>query len=696
MFLRATRGRSAKPSVRGHWRGEGLIGLAVSDEQNNGSDRACDQGVSSEVMTDEGASLDPICVTRCMAEYVGVRFQNPHHRANWLMSMGPAARLCLAAIIYFFCSAYCEAVEHKHVLILHSVGREFRPWNEYAKHMRAELDRQSPWPLDVQEHSLVAARSADPNPEPPFVDYLRALYGQHEPDLIIVVGAPAANFIQRHRKDLFATAPMVFTTVEQRRVRMSELTEHDTVVAVIHDFRFLFESFLQIAPDTKTMAIINGDSPNEQFWQGEMRRELKPLEDRLEFRWYDKLSYEDLLKQTAVLPPHSAIFWYQMIMDGAGVAHEGDRALTRLYQTANAPIFSHDDSFYGTEIIGGPMHSALAGAKRAAGVAIRILRGEKPGDIKTAASSFLPPRYDWRELQRWKINENLLPPGATIDFREPTLWEVYRWQILLVASALVVQALLITLLLHERARRRQAEVQSRQRMSELARVNRFATAGELTASMAHEINQPLGAIRANAEVMDMIVASGAPDMAEVKEIVADIRRDEERATNVILRLRALLKKAPFEVRDADLNEAASGTIDLLSGLAFGRQVELRSALSTVPLPIKGDPIQLQQVILNLTVNAMDAVSHLPVAERIVTIRTARDSEVAEVSIADRGSGIPPDSLKQIFEPLFTTKTEGMGMGLSIARTIIEAHRGQLSVENQPGGGALFRVTLPLA
>jgi signal transduction histidine kinase len=590
--------------------------------------------------------------------------------------------------------ANAAAAEHKRILMLYSVGREFSPWNEYTKDMRAELDRQSPWPLDVQEHSLVAAQS--PDPEPPFVEYLRTLYAERPPDLIIVVGAPAANFIQRHRKDLFATSPMLFTTVEQRHVRMSELTEYDTVVAVIHDFRFLFEIFLRIAPDTKTVAIINGDSPNEQFWQGEMRRELKPLENRIEIRWYNKLSFEDLLKQTAALPPHSAIFWYQMVIDGAGVAHEGDRALTRLYQTANAPIFSRDDALYGGGIIGGPMHSALAGSKRAAAVAIRILGGEKPGEIKTPSSNFAAPKYDWRELQRWKISERLLPPGSEIDFREPAAWEVYRLQILLVGTVLVLQALLIALLLRERGRRQHAEVQSRQRMSELVRANRFSTVGELTASIAHEINQPLGAIRANAETMDLMVKSGSPDIDEVREIVADIRRDEGRASAVILRLRNLLKKAPLEFREMDFNEVVRETIDLLSLFAIGRQVELRSALSILPMLVEGDPIQLQQVILNLIVNAMDAMSHLPAPERRITIRTVRSDRFAEASVADRGTGIPPDNLKQVFEPLFTTKAEGMGMGLSIARTIVEAHGGQLSAENQPGGGALFRVSLALA
>jgi signal transduction histidine kinase len=591
------------------------------------------------------------------------------------------------------------AVEHKRVMILHSIGREFRPWNEYAQYMRAELDRQSPWPLDVQEHSLVTARTADRNPEGPFVEYLRRLYGDQPPDLIVVVGAPAASFIQRHRTDLFATAPMVFTTVEQRRVRTADLTEYDTIVGIIHDFRFYFESFLRIAPDTRTIAIINGDSPNEQFWQGEMRRELKPLEGRIEIRWYDKLSYEDLLKQTANLPPHSAIFWYQMIIDGAGVAHEGDRALTRLYQTANAPIFSHDEAFYGGdtgETVGGPMHSPLGGARRAAAVAIRILGGEKPGDIKTPSTRAGPPRYDWRELQRWKISERLLPPRSEIDFREPTTFEQYRWQVILVCSIVLAQAGLIALLLHERRRRQFAEVQSQQRMSELAHTNRYSMAGELTASIAHEINQPLGSILTNAETAQVLLKSPTPDLHELGEIIADIRRDDQRASDVILRLRSLLKKTPFELRDADLNALVAESLELLSGVAVARGVRIDRFMTAVPLPVSADRIQLQQVIINLMINAMDAMADMPAQDREMSVYTARIDGFAQVTVSDSGPGIPQEQRKRIFEPFFTTKPQGMGLGLSIARTIVEAHHGQLAAENHAGGGAVFHLRLPIA
>ncbi|MBR0848877.1 ATPase [Bradyrhizobium diazoefficiens] len=601
--------------------------------------------------------------------------------------------LCVSAGSVFFSSCSYGA-DHKRVIILHSFGREFRPWNEYARAIRAELDRQSPFVLDTQEHSLITARSTDPRAEVAFVEYLRTLYLDNPPDLIVVIGAPAAIFIQRYRAQLFPAAPMLITAVEQRRVQFASLTENDTVVAVRHDFRYLFESFLRIAPRTRVVAMINGNSPNELYWQSEMRRELKPLEDRVEIRWYDKLSFEDILKQTAALPPNAAIFWFQMIVDGAGVAHEGDSALRRLYASARAPIFTTDEAFFGREIIGGPMHSPMVLARTAGDVARRILAGEKAG-TKVASSDFAPPKYDWRELRRWNVDEALLPSDATVEFRTPSMLDTYRWQILLVCAVVLIQAALISRLLHEQRRRRLAEVQARQRMSELAHVNRYSMAGELTASIAHELNQPLAAIHTNAESMELMLGSVAPDIAEIRQITADIRRDDERASEVIQRLRSLLKKAPFEIRDIDLNAVVGETIEFLAGLMVARNVELRSSSIDEPLPIRGDRIQLQQVILNLIVNAMDAMADLPSADRKIAIATSRIGGSAEVSISDRGPGIPEERRANIFTPFYSTKPDGMGLGLSIARTIIDAHEGQIIAENVVGGGAVFRVRLPL-
>ena len=257
-------------------------------------------------------------------------------------------------------------------------------------------------------------------------------------------------------------------------------------------------------------------------------------------------------------------------------------------------------------------------------------------------------------------------------------------------------------LLLEHRRRQFAEVQSRQRMAELARVMRFSTAGELTASIAHEINQPLGAILANAETAEAILKSQGPDIAELpdivelKAIVKDILHDDRRAAEVILRMRSLLKKAPFELKNFDLNNLVRETLGVLSSLAVGRKVELISLIAQDALPILGDRIQLQQVILNLAVNGIDAMRDTPSENRNISIRTARVDNFAELSVSDRGPGIPEDNLKVVFEPFFTSKAEGMGMGLSIARTIVEAHNGLIWAKNRDHGGASFRIRLPLA
>jgi C4-dicarboxylate-specific signal transduction histidine kinase len=281
-------------------------------------------------------------------------------------------------------------------------------------------------------------------------------------------------------------------------------------------------------------------------------------------------------------------------------------------------------------------------------------------------------------------------------FRKPTAWEQYAWQISLVSTAILLQAGLIWILLHERHRRQAAEVQSRQRMAELAHANRFSTAGEIATLVAHEINQPLGAILSNAEAAEIILKSSSPDIAVLSEIVGDIQRNDERASEVIKRMRSLLKKAPFERKDLDLNVLAQETVDFVAPLVRGRKVELVTVLAPEPLPIVGDRIQLQQVILNLVMNGIDAMKDTSAEDRIVTIHTSRAEGSAELSVSDRGPGIPEDKLRKVFEPFFSTKAEGMGMGLSIARTIVESHDGVIDAENRDGAGATFSMKLPLA
>ena len=176
----------------------------------------------------------------------------------------------------------CSRCQGKQVVVLNSYGQNSKPWSAYARTLRQELERQSPWPLDIQDFSVITARNRDENAETQFSEYLNALFSKRAPDIIVAFGAPAAAFVQRHRANLFPATPMVLTAVDQRRVKQTGLTENDTVVAVRLSIPVLFGSILRLLPDTRTVAVLIGNSPNERFWADEMQSELAPLKDRVE------------------------------------------------------------------------------------------------------------------------------------------------------------------------------------------------------------------------------------------------------------------------------------------------------------------------------------------------------------------------------------------------------------------------------
>ncbi len=610
-----------------------------------------------------------------------------------------SCRIGLAAIaLVLFAALEPAAAESKRVVLLHSFGQDFKPWSEYARSIRGELQRLSPWELDITDHSLVSARSRNADPEVAFVAYLNALFAEQQPDLIVSIGAPAAVFVQRHRPQLFANIPMVFTAVEERRVQFSALSKNDAVVPVRIDYLAAIENILQVLPDTKNVTVVVGTSPNEQFWREEIGKAVKPLTNRVSFTWTNNLSFDDLLKHAAALPPHSAIFWELMIVDAAGVMHEGNTALARLHAVSKAPIFSYDESFFGREIVGGPLLAVLDSSRQTAAVAVRVLGGETASDIKIPSVQFSTPKFDWREMQRWGINESRLPPGSEVLFREPTVWERYRWQITSILLVLLGLVSMITWLLMERYGRRRAETRSRKLSLQVMHLNRAAEAGALSASFAHDLGQPTLAIALSAHRAENLLKD-RPELGKIKEAVIDISRANDHAAAIIKQFRKLLKRgSDSEVQqETDLNAVIADALSILSTEANHRQVVLIAEGHIGPLLVRADPIHVLQVLLNLATNAMDAMADNPSDTRRVAIRTAMhpDSEV-EVVVSDSGRGIPEQVIDEIFDTFYTTKQHGTGLGLSIARTIVDTYGGKIWVENRPEGGAAFHFTIPLS
>jgi signal transduction histidine kinase len=609
-------------------------------------------------------------------------------------------RATSALAVFLTASLFCPAgfaAESKRVMLLHSFGRDFKPWSEYAKAIRMELDRQSPWPLDITENSLVTARFSDEDPEGPFVDYLRALFAKRPLDLIVSIGAPAANFVQRHRQRLFAGTPMVLMAVDERRVQYSNLTANDTAVAVRINYLSVFENILQVLPDTKDVVVVVGTSPIEKFWKEAIAKEVEPLANRIKLSWTDELSFESLLKQASTLPPHTAIFWELMIVDAVGVVHEGDVPLTRLHAVANAPIFSYDESFFGSAIVGGPLLLVADSSRQTAAVAVRILGGEKPGEIKTPPVQFAGPVFDWREMRRWGISESRLPAGSEIRLRPATAWEQYRWQVLIIAAVILTQTLLIMGLLYEHQRRRRAEVQSMQRMTELAHLNRVATAGELSASIAHEVKQPLAAVVAQSSAALRWLAHATPDLDEARAALKKITFAGNRASEIVDNLRSMFRKESGARRPLDINGLITNVIGLTSHEAQKHDILVHTTFLDAPKPqTLGDQAQLEQVFLNLVMNAIEAMNSSKSDHRVLELKTSvNEGHEVLVTIADSGPGVDAENLEKIFDAFFTTKADGMGMGLSICRSIIESHGGRLwALPGDPG--LIFCVSLPSA
>jgi PAS domain S-box-containing protein len=240
-----------------------------------------------------------------------------------------------------------------------------------------------------------------------------------------------------------------------------------------------------------------------------------------------------------------------------------------------------------------------------------------------------------------------------------------------------------------------AETEAELQRRELAHLMRVSVLGELSGAIAHELNQPLTAILSNAQAALLILAQTSPDLAEVKDALDEIEKEDSRAGEVIHRLRGLLRKDQSRFEPVDFNDLIGSALKLLRYELIGRKIKVTANLADHLPPTHGDPVQLQQVVLNLVMNAMDAMSAMPQSRRDITVSTrVIESDQIEVVVADRGRGIRPEDRIRVFKPFFTTKEHGLGLGLSICLSIVKSHGGELDIVNNDDGGARARLILP--
>jgi len=295
---------------------------------------------------------------------------------------------------------------------------------------------------------------------------------------------------------------------------------------------------------------------------------------------------------------------------------------------------------------------------------------------------------------RLDMNPTVPHRGVIRSSLELPLLQEHGGAILLIAIVLIVQAAAIIAFLLENRRRRRAEVTARQHLAELGRLNRFAAAGELATSMAHEIKQPLAAIATNASAGLRWLGRATPDLGEVRAALERIVGDAHRADDVISEIRTTFRQEGEDKVPLDVNALVRAVLALLRGDLEKRKIALETALSAGLPTIFGRPIQLQQVILNVIINAAEAMDSASDRPRRLRVASAREGEGVMIAVEDSGVGVEPQHIERIFEPLFTTKSQRIGMGLSICRSIVEAHGGSLSASPRDPYGLALRISLP--
>ncbi len=738
-------------------------------------------------------------------------------RTSILRTLSPR----LGGLALIFIAVCSSAVEPKRVLILDSFGRDVAPFNVGASSFRTTLARDLGEPVDIYEAPLDAARFANLENEAPFLEFLRSRFEGRALDLVVPIGAPAVKFVLKHRENLFPQTPVLFMGVEPRVLPPGALQTNTALVTQKVSLPGMVEDILQMQPGTTNIVVVFGASPLEKFWVAECRREFQSFSNRVSFTWLNDLPLDSILAQTTNLPPHSFILFGMMVVDAAGVPYDNDEALRRLHKVASAPIFGYFGSEFGLGAIGGRLYQDREVGVLGGRAAIRILRGESPGNIPPQILEKVTPVYDWRELRRWHIPETRLPTGSEISFRQPAFWETYHDQILAVLSLCIAEAVLIawlvvTLRKRQRAERslreseerlqlatesagsglasaslqtgevwvtprtremlrlpqttqlapshfldlirpedreaireqvrnvlenklplhieyrcalpdqttrwivfrgrvqtdprgnpdrlmgvfqdvserKQSEFEAGELRGKLAHMGRVSTLGALSGSLAHELNQPLGIILSNAQAAQELLRQQPPDLAETQEILSDIVAADRRAADVIDRLRALLKQGQVSLQPLQLNQLADQVLNLVQADLIARKVTVNRQWSEALPPVRGDRVQIQQLLLNLIINGADAMEDNPPGRRRLSLQTSLRGDCLRLSVRDEGCGLP-ENIESIFLPFHTTKPNGLGMGLAICRSIVAAHRGRLWAERHPEQGSVFHLELPL-
>lgn len=610
--------------------------------------------------------------------------------------------VCFVALILFLLIPVASASDYsdsKNVLILFSLESGMPMSDLIYNNIKSTILREFKTPVNFYVEYLDMGRFPYEWYHRHVFDLFRKKYAEKKIDVFITIDHGVHNLIKKYGEGLFSQYPMITIELAHRDTPLPSFSvANSTGVLLDFDLKRLLESSLSIHPGTTAVYVISGESPLDKVFETLARQEYHNYENGVKINYLTGLTMNELLEKTSNLPPTSLIIYLTMQSDTKGDFWYPRESLRIISENANVPVYGFVDTFMGYGAVGGYMLSLDRVGLETGKLALRVIKGEQPDAIPFVQEGLSLFMYDWRQLKRWNISEQNLPDGSVVLYKDVSFFEKNKWLIIAIVLFFIIESIIIIMLIRSNRKQKKTAlelVDARQRYKEILHAERTSRLGELTASLAHELNQPLTAIRSSAQAALRFIKSDNVDLQLFMQILENIVEDDKRASAIIVNIRSLVNKETIKKEPVNLYILINNTISIYRSQALFLGIVIKTELEESLPKVVANRTQLQQVLLNLIINASEAMSDTPPEKKRIILHLQTTDGFLKCSVRDFGRGIESTKTNDIFNPFYTTKSEGMGMGMAVTKSIILSHKGDIWAENNIDGGATITFKLPI-
>lgn len=520
-------------------------------------------------------------------------------------------------------------------------------------------------------------------------------------DLLITVGPGLHPLLEKFNLEMLKTTPTI--NIDFTNISMSsdpQIAQNEINIGVEVHVEKSLQSAIDLFPEYKDIYVFSGNSNNDKYFLNLFKQAEPLFSSTHHFFYFDDISFDSTLYAAAKVPAKSIVFVPSYLSDTKSPVYNTPEAVSLIADVCKAPLFPVFDSFVlNRGAIGGNVLSLINVGEETGRIAKEIIGSADLGKIKVDKSNFYQHVYNWNELKkRGLLNSEVIPENSRFYNEELNFLKLYKWQISILMFFLISQTLLILYLIRLNKRQKnivKQKIETENIYRQLTREDRLMRMVELTASLSHELSQPLTSILYNAQAGLRFLKAGNLDEKQTGEIFENIVEDDKRAGNLISSVKNLMKLETREPEKLHLNALIQDTLLIFNAEAKRINIEVRLNLEKNPVFIFGDKIQLQQVLLNFLFNGAIAMEKNDEKNRILEIFQRVKNNLVTVSVRDSGQGIDESIKENIFKPFVTTREKGFGIGLAVSRSIIEKHNGKIWANNIPGGGAEFSFNLQI-